>query len=688
MSDPFAHIDGNVPGAKSTAANAKTKWVPIMPVPADAPPAPDKHPKLGKASARWCYTDAAGNTLGFVLRFDLGGDDKDFRPLTYCRPEPAGSPMWRWQSWPLKRPLYGLRELAERPSVPVVVTEGEKACDAARQLLPDLVVVTSPNGADSAGMADWRPLAGRTVTVWRDADFAGAEYAGEVAAEVVAAGASSVAITSPSQGSSVGWDAADALTEGWEEAQALEFIAAAAPADGAGLDGDALKAREEHGDKCGVTLDDFYAYMPLHRYIFAPSREMWPASSINASLGTVPLNYPDGTRVLDEKGKQKKIAAGTWLDQHRAVEQITWAPGLPEVIPDRLISEGGWIERSGVACFNLYRPPTIIPGNAAEADRWLDHIHKVFGDDGQHIVKYLAHRVQRPQEKINHALVFGGYQGVGKDTILEPVKQSIGPWNFWEVSPQQLLGRFNGFLKSVLLRVSEARDTGEINRFQFYDHMKSYTAAPPDVLRVDEKNLREHSVLNCCGVVITTNHKADGIYLPADDRRHYVAWSECKKEDFVKDYWKAIWRWYANGGNRHVCAYLNELDISDFDPKAPPPKTAAFWDIVDANRVPEDGEMADVLDKLGNPDATTLTMIVNKATGGFDEWIQDRRNRRAIPHRLETCGYVSVRNGGAKDGLWVINGARQVIYTKSELPVGSRLEAAIELVKKATSRSR
>jgi hypothetical protein len=32
-----------------------------------------------------------------------------------------------------------------------------------------------------------------------------------------------------------------------------------------------------------------------------------------------------------------------------------------------------------------------------------------------------------------------------------------------------------------------------------------------------------------------------------------------------------------------VAAYLATLDISTFDPKAPPPKTDAFWAIVDAN---------------------------------------------------------------------------------------------------------
>ena len=75
-----------------------------------------------------------------------------------------------------------------------------------------------------------------------------------------------------------------------------------------------------------------------------------------------------------------------------------------------------------------------------------------------------------------------------------------------------MLGNFNGFVKSVVLRINEARDLGDTDRFAFYDHMKGYTAAPPDVLRVNEKHLREYSSLNCCGVIITTNHKTDGTH--------------------------------------------------------------------------------------------------------------------------------------------------------------------------------
>ena len=190
--------------------------------------------------------------------------------------------------------------------------------------------------------------------------------------------------------------------------------------------------------------------------------------------------------------------------------------------------------------------------------------------------------------------------------------------------------------------------------------MKAVTAAPPDVLRVDEKNLREYSVPNVCGVIITTNHKTDGIHLPADDRRHYVAWSDLTKEGFTVEYWAKLWSWYDNGGDQHVAAYLRSVDLSHFNPKAPPRKTEAFWAIVDAGRAPEDAELADVLDALGNPDAVTLIKVQAMAPDGFQQWLCDRKNRRQIPYRLEQCGYVPVRNDARDDGLWVINRTRQV----------------------------
>src|SRR5436309_1496427 len=96
------------------------------------------------------------------------------------------------------------------------------------------------------------------------------------------------------------------------------------------------------GEDQTISLDDFYAYMPTHRYIFTPCRQLWPARSVNARLDSV-----------------EGIAANVWLDQNRHVEQMTWAPGEPMLIEDRLISEGGWIVKAGCRTINLYRPPNI-----------------------------------------------------------------------------------------------------------------------------------------------------------------------------------------------------------------------------------------------------------------------------------------------------------------------------------------
>ena len=318
-------------------------------------------------------------------------------------------------------------------------------------------------------------------------------------------------------------------------------------------------------DGYGVSVEDFRAFMPAHTYIFMPCCEIWSGASLNSRLPRVPVLGKKGQPRLDKNGKQITMAPTTWLDRNRPVEQVSWCPGLPQLIEGRLVVDGGWIERGGVTCFNLYRPPRIKPGDSMKAGRWTEHIRRIYPDDADHIIAWLAQRVQRPADKINHALLLGGAQGIGKDSLLEPVKHAVGPWNFHEVSPANLLGRFNAFVKSVILRVNEARDLGETeraNRFNFYDHTKVYTSAPPDVLRVDEKHLREQYVFNCLGFLLTTNHKTDGIYLPADDRRHYVAWSNRSKSEFPKAYWDELWGWYRNGGFGHVAAFLAELDIS------------------------------------------------------------------------------------------------------------------------------
>ncbi len=227
MNDPFAPIETAKPNGRGNApASAAPQWILIAPVPHDALAPPARHPKLGAPSSRWAYHDASGALLGYILRFD-GVDGKQFRPLALYAPAAGGAPEWRWEAWPVPRPLYGLDRLAARRSAFVVICEGEKSADAASRLLPEFVCVTSPNGSKSAAKADWSALRGRDVTVWRDADAPGLEYAQKVAELCAAAGAASIAIVTVPEGVAEGWDAADAEQDGWTPARALDLIGAA-----------------------------------------------------------------------------------------------------------------------------------------------------------------------------------------------------------------------------------------------------------------------------------------------------------------------------------------------------------------------------------------------------------------------------------------------------------------------------
>jgi hypothetical protein len=91
----------------------------------------------------------------------------------------------------------------------------------------------------------------------------------------------------------------------------------------------------------GVTLNDFVAYLPEHTYIFLPNGKHWPKESINSVIPPMPLINKCGLPVTNDKGKQVMISASEWLDQNQPVHDMTWAPGEPELIEDKITCEGG-----------------------------------------------------------------------------------------------------------------------------------------------------------------------------------------------------------------------------------------------------------------------------------------------------------------------------------------------------------
>ncbi len=186
--------------------NADT-WAPIMPAPRPLP-AKLRHNRLGTPSAIWHYTDAAGDLLFIVARFDPPGARKEILPMT------CGADGWRWKAPPAPRPLYGLHRLAAHPAAPVLVVEGEKVADAAAQAFPDLVPIAWLGGAQAVAKAEWSALQGRRVAIWPDNDQPGRKAAADVVKAATAAGAASVVLLDVPADWPDGWDLADTLPEG------------------------------------------------------------------------------------------------------------------------------------------------------------------------------------------------------------------------------------------------------------------------------------------------------------------------------------------------------------------------------------------------------------------------------------------------------------------------------------------
>ncbi|CAJ0861537.1 hypothetical protein KTD09_06570 [Burkholderia multivorans] len=164
---------------------------------------------LGPATAKWDYLDAQGQLIAVVYRYDPPGRKKEFRPWDAKR---------RKMAPPEPRPLYnqpGIKEAAQ-----VVLVEGEKCAQALIET--GIVATTAMHGANApVDKTDWSPLAGKAVLVWPDRDKPGWEYAVQAAQAILSAGAKTCHILYPPEEAADGWDAADAVMEGFDVAAFL-----------------------------------------------------------------------------------------------------------------------------------------------------------------------------------------------------------------------------------------------------------------------------------------------------------------------------------------------------------------------------------------------------------------------------------------------------------------------------------
>lgn len=406
-----------------------------------------------------------------------------------------------------------------------------------------------------------------------------------------------------------------------------------------------------------VPSTNFIFFGPGNNFIYRPTASFWIGEAVNAAVS--PIN---------EGGKLVKPAE--WLKANALATSMTKDPSLEgDYAKGFDCRDGVLIAQEGAAVFNSYRPPTIELGDAKLAKPFLEHVERVFpkAGDAKQFLDYMAHRVQRPEEKPRFALLIAGDQGVGKDTAVEFCVPAIGAWNCANIEPGDLDTGFNEYAASVLVRISEAANLHDMTKWAFNERMKVLIAGIPDNINVNPKYGQKFSVRLHCGVIITTNHMATGIYIPKDDRRYDVIEAATKAEMDIetdkksKEYFTDLWGWFFDdGGASHVAAYLHERKIDKFSAANGQRKTEAHKTVVTSNMT-SDHWLLDALEALKDPKVARSDAIMG-------ELLKNGGNAKEFAVKLQPGmirnGYFCHRNPNRADGRWKFEDKLTVVYAR------------------------
>jgi hypothetical protein len=263
---------------------------------------------------------------------------------------------------------------------------------------------------------------------------------------------------------------------------------------------------------------------------------------------------------------KRRVEASVSYDENRqdngapALNGITYAAG-----------EGVLVSRGGRVFGNRWRDlrPPVASGDVTP---WISHCVRLVPDQAEreHIFNVMAFKLQYPKAKINHAILHGGHQGSGKDTMWAPFFWGIrgdSKENVKLMSAQQLNSQFQYQLETEVLVLNELREPDARERRALANALKPIIAAPPDLISINRKGLKPYEMLNRIFVMAFSNDQVS-ITLDSDDRRWFCVWSTAPKMSEAES--ARLWAWYNAGGLAACTAWLYARDVSAFNPSAAP----------------------------------------------------------------------------------------------------------------------
>lgn len=373
-----------------------------------------------------------------------------------------------------------------------------------------------------------------------------------------------------------------------------------------------------------------------------------------------------------------RIEASVCFDQWRqdmgapALSGITYAAGGTELVT-----------RDGDVYGNRWRNARPL-GAAGDITPWLEHCARLVPDaaEREHTFDIMACKVQRPDIKINHAVLHAGREGCGKDSYWAPMIWAVcGPdqRNYGLLDMDTLTSQFHYALESEIVVFNELKEPDAKERRSLANKLKPIIAAPPEFLAINRKGLSPYMMVNRVLVLAFSNEQVP-ISLPSQDRRWFCLWSSSPRMSGEEG--SRLWKWYKSSGFKSVAAWLAARDVSAFNPAAAPMVTDYKLNLLESGMSQAEsylvaairgrvGEFAAGV--IGSPFHALCDRLMGAAPQGA------RIPQAALLHALDEAGWVDMGRIKSRE-----HGTRKHVYCAPEMAghTLSDLRAIVEDEKK------
>jgi len=249
----------------------------------------------------------------------------------------------------------------------------------------------------------------------------------------------------------------------------------------------------------------------------------------------------------------------------------------------------GVYTHDGERWLNTYVDPAIEPIDG-DATPFADFVEHLIPNQSErdHLLKMIAWTVRNPGKKLGHALLLRTeQQGVGKSMLIGIWRELLGTKNTRLTTTEEITGNFQSFIEGNLLVLVE-----ELNvafGMQGYNRIKNLITG--DTAEINEKFVSSRERPNHASFVFLTN-LSEPILIEDSDRRFFFIDSPAvpREPEFYAKF--ATW-WKESLGI--IRAYIDAIDLTTFNPFAPPPETAAKRALQLASRSPLEQEIAEAI---------------------------------------------------------------------------------------------